>query len=94
MWMCAQRLRTTPPIIAIAVDAWRYAYADLIGSDAVEQYLGTSYLPAGLRNRINDHPIYVAADGPMAMAFADVFVQGGCVVVSELCTVPRWRRPG
>ena len=83
-----------PAITAIAVDAWRYAYSDLIGRDAVDQYLETSYSPVGLRNRINDHPIYVAADGPMVMAFADVFVQDGCVVVSELCTVPRWRRHG
>ena len=83
-----------PAVAAIAVDAWRHAYSDLIGSAAVERYLQTAYSPSGLRNRISDHPIYVAADGPSVMAFADVFVEDGCVVISELCTVPRWRRHG
>ena len=87
-------VRDLPAITAIAVDAWRHAYGELIGSEAVERYLETSYSSVGLRNRIEDHPIFVASDGPSIMAFADVFVEDGRVVGSELCTVPRWRRYG
>ena len=86
--------RDLPAITAIAVDSWRHAYAEMIGSDAVDRYLEASYSPVGLQARLADHPILVAADGKTVMAFADVFVEDGCVVISELCTVARWRRHG
>ena len=86
--------RDLPAITSIAVDAWRHAYTELIGSAAVERYLEAAYSSAGLRNRIDDHPIYVAADGQAVMAFADILMEDGCLVVSEICTVSRWRRHG
>lgn len=87
-------VRDLPAITAIAVDSWREVHTRLIGFSAVERYLETSYSARGLRHRLEDHPIYVAADGPSVMAFADFFIEDGCVVVSELCTVPRHQRRG
>ena len=88
------RTADLPAITAIAVDTWKHAYSDLIGAAAVERYLEASYSPVGLKARLEDHPIYLAADGRTVMAFADVFVEDGCVVISELATVRRWQRHG
>jgi len=87
-------VRDLPAITAIAVDAWREAYSGLIGLNAVERYLETSYSARGLRHRFEDHPIFVAGMDGMVCAFADVFVEDGRVVVSELCTLPRHQRMG
>ena len=83
-----------PAITEIAVDSWRHEYGELLGFAAVEQYLETSYTSEALHNRFDDHPILVAAEGPTVIAFADVFVEDGRVVISELCTIEQWRRHG
>ena len=87
-------VRDLPAITAIAVDAWRQVYSSLIGLHAVERYLEIAYSARGLRNRLDDHPIFVAAEGDIVQAFADVFVEDGRLIISELCTLPRFQRNG
>ncbi len=81
-------------VAAIAAGSWQAAYAGLLRTDTVAQWLAAAYSPAALRQRWEDHPIYLAIDEDAVVAFADAFIEDDQIVVSALCTDPHYRRRG
>jgi GNAT superfamily N-acetyltransferase len=81
-------------VAAIAAESWQAAYAGLLRTETVSQWLAAAYSPDALRQRWEDHPIYLALDEDVVVAFADAFIEDDQIVVSALCTHPDYRRRG
>jgi GNAT superfamily N-acetyltransferase len=52
------------------------------------------YSPAALRQRWEDHPIYLVLEEGTVIAFADTFIEDDQIVISAICTHPAFRRRG
>ncbi len=81
-------------VAAIAAGSFHAAYAGLLREDTVSQWLAAAYSPAALRQRWEDHPIYLVLEDDVILAFADAFIEDDQIVVSALCTHPDYRRRG
>ncbi len=56
--------------------------------------LAAVYSPGALRRRLEDHPIYLACDGAVPVAFVDAYFEDGRQVVGALSTLATHRRRG
>lgn len=81
-------------VAAIAEGSWQTAYADLLPAHTISALIEAAYSPAALRQRWEDHPIYLVIEDGSVIAFADAFIQDDQVVVSAICTHPDHRRKG
>lgn len=81
-------------VAEIAAGSWRAAYAGLLKPDTVSAWVETAYSPAALRQRWEDHPIYLVVEERQVIAFADAFIEDDQIVTSALCTHPDFRRRG
>jgi GNAT superfamily N-acetyltransferase len=81
-------------VAAIAEQSWQAAYAGLLKPQTVSAWVEAAYSPAALRQRWEDHPIYLVVEEGRAIAFADVFIEDDQLVISALCTHPSHRRRG
>jgi len=57
-------------------------------------WVEAAYSPAALRQRWEDHPIYLVWEEGKVIAFADAFIEDDQIVTSALCTHPDYRRHG
>ena len=81
-------------VAAIAEGSWRAAYSGLLKPKTVSAWLEAAYSPTALRNRWEDHPIYLAIEEERVIAFADAFIEDDQIVLSAICTDPAYRRRG
>ena len=81
-------------IAAIAEGSWRAAYTGLLKRKTVSAWLEAAYSPAALRQRWEDHPIYLVLEEGTVVAFADAFIEDDQIVASAICTHPAHRRRG
>jgi GNAT superfamily N-acetyltransferase len=81
-------------VAAIAEGSWQAAYAGLLKPQTVSSWVEAAYSPAALRQRWEDHPIYLVVEGESVVAFTDAFIEDDQIVVSALCTHPAHRRRG
>lgn len=81
-------------VAAIAAGSWQGAYRGLLKPETVSAWVSTSYSPVALRQRWEDHPIYLVVHEESVTAFADVFIEDDLIVTSALCTHPDFRRRG
>jgi GNAT superfamily N-acetyltransferase len=83
-----------PAIVCIGHEAWRDSYGDLLDTTTIDRYLSASYSLDGICTRLDDHPIFVAADADHVAAFADIIMEPDRIIVAEICTIDEWRRHG
>ncbi|MDH3398987.1 MAG: GNAT family N-acetyltransferase, partial [Acidimicrobiia bacterium] len=81
-------------VAAIAEGSWQAAYDGLIKPQTVSAWVEAAYSPAALRQRWEDHPIYLVCEEGTVIAFADAFIEDDQIVTSALCTHPGYRRRG
>jgi len=81
-------------VAAIADGSWRAAYEGLLKTNTVSAWVAAAYSPAALRERWEDHPIYLAVEAGVVISFADAFIEDDQIVISALCTHPEHRRRG
>ena len=81
-------------VATIAEGSWRAAFAGLLKAQTVSSWLEAAYSPAALRQRWEDHPIYLVVEEGAVIAFADAFIEDDQIVVSAICTHPVHRRRG
>lgn len=81
-------------VAEIAAASWLAAYAGLLKPETVSAWVEAAYSPAALRQRWEDHPIYLVVDDGRVVAFADAFIEDDQIVTSALCTHPDFRRRG
>jgi GNAT superfamily N-acetyltransferase len=81
-------------VAAIAERSWQGAYEGLLKPQTVSAWVEAAYSPAALRQRWEDHPIYLVLEGETVAAFADAFIEDDQIVTSALCTHPGYRRRG
>jgi len=81
-------------ILQIGRVSVRDAYSGLLTDEAIEAMLSTTYTVEAAQRRWEDHPIFLVATEGTVHSFADAFVEEGSVMLSELCTLPRFRRKG
>jgi GNAT superfamily N-acetyltransferase len=90
--------RAEPPdlieVAAIAEGSWQSAFAGLLPAHTVAAWIEAAYSPASLRQRWEDHPIYLVIEDQTVIAFADAFIQDDHIVVSAICTHTSFRRRG
>ena len=81
-------------VAAIAEGSWQAAYAGLLKPQTVSSWVEAAYSPAALRQRWEDHPIYLVVEGGSVVAFTDAFIEDDQIVASAICTHPAHRRRG
>lgn len=81
-------------VAAIAERSWQGAYEGLLKAKTVLAWVEAAYSPAALRQRWEDHPIYLVVEEGSVVAFADAFIEDDQIVTSALCTHPEHRRQG
>lgn len=81
-------------VAAIAEGSWQAAFAGLLKPRTVSAWIEAAYSPAALRQRWEDHPIYLVVEEGQIVAFADAFIEDDQIVVSAICTDPAYRRRG
>jgi GNAT superfamily N-acetyltransferase len=81
-------------VAAIAEASWQSAYAGLLLTQTVAAWIDAAYSAAALRQRWEDHPIYLVIEDGTVIAFADAFIEDDQIVVSAICTHPSHRRRG
>ncbi|HKZ30693.1 MAG TPA: GNAT family N-acetyltransferase [Acidimicrobiia bacterium] len=81
-------------VAVIAEGSWRAAYAGLLKGRTVSAWIEAAYSPAALRQRWEDHPIYLVLEEGQIIAFADAFIEDDQIVISALCTHRAYRRRG
>jgi len=81
-------------VAAIAERSWQGAYDGLLKPQTVSAWVEAAYSPAALRQRWEDHPIYLIVEEGTVVAFADAFIEDDQIVTSALCTHPGYRRRG
>jgi GNAT superfamily N-acetyltransferase len=81
-------------VAAIAEGSWQAAYVGLLKPETVSAWIEAAYSPAALRQRWEDHPIYLVVEGGRVIAFADAFIEDDQIVISAICTHPAHRRRG
>lgn len=95
-WVFIRRAEPTDlvEVAAIAEGSWQAAYAGLLKPQTVSSWVEAAYSPAALRQRWEDHPIYLVVEGESVVAFTDAFIEDDQIVISALCTHPAHRRRG
>ena len=95
-WVIIRRAEPTDliEVAAIAEKSWQAAYAGLLTPQTVSAWVEAAYSPAALRERWEDHPIYLVLEEGRIIAFADTFIEDDQLVISALCTHPSYRRQG
>ena len=81
-------------VAVIAEESWQAAFAGLLKPHTVSSWVEAAYSPAALRQRWEDHPIYLVIEEERVIAFADAFIEDDQIVVSAVCTHPLYRRRG
>lgn len=96
IWVIIRRAEPSDlvEVAAIAEGSWRAAYAGLLKAQTVSSWIEAAYSPEALRQRWEDHPIYLAMESDSVVAFADAFIEDDQIVVSAICTHPSHRRRG
>jgi GNAT superfamily N-acetyltransferase len=95
-WVIIRRAEPTDlvDVAAIAEASWEAAYAGLLKPGTGSAWVETVYSPAALRQRWEDHPIYLVVEKQRIIAFADAFIEDDQIVLSAICTDPAYRRRG
>lgn len=81
-------------VAVIAEGSGQTAFAGLLLPHTVSAWIKAAYSPAALRQRWEDHPIYLVIEDETIIAFADAFIEDDQIVVSAICTHPAFRRRG
>lgn len=81
-------------IMQIGAEAISASHTGLLRRDTIERWIAAAYSQTALEKRWQDHPMFVATDRDLPIAFADAWVEDRAVVLSALYTRPAHRNQG